>query len=387
MKKYHKRNKFVRYLRVFKRGFKKLNRRKAWRWFKKNLKSHPFILILLLIAWINAVFMKVAFNKWDIKLLLITHFLIFISWPILVVLSNSLGDKPKVKWYFKKRFVFFMLLLWQPLGLVFLWLGSKFKKITKIILTLIFGSVFVISSINYNKKYEKLLNMSQLEKTIEIITSQKKKIFLKTFDKDVLGSLKLANIPPRNRVKLAVSDIAKRCSPAVVSIKTKDKNGEEIGAGSGFVISQEGLLVTNFHVMESAYQAEVKLGEEVFREVYLVKAEPRSDIVILKIDAKNLPFLPIGNPDSLLAGQFVVAIGNPWGFERSVSSGIISAIRSRGDIKLIQMTTPVSPGSSGGPVLNEYGEVIGITTLASFFIAQNLNFAIPINYLNKVIKK
>jgi S1-C subfamily serine protease len=206
-------------------------------------------------------------------------------------------------------------------------------------------------------------------------------------DKDVLSDLKLTMLTKRAKVKLAVSDVAKRCSQAVVSIKTKDRVGNEIGMGSGFVISQNGLIVTNFHVMASAYQAEIKIGEEVFKDASLVKAIKNFDIAILKIDAKNLLSLPIGDSDSLVTGQFVIALGNPGGFERTVSSGIISALRSKGEIKLIQMTAPVSPGSSGGPVINEYGEVVGITTLASIFMAQNLNFAIPINYLNKIIKK
>jgi S1-C subfamily serine protease len=160
-----------------------------------------------------------------------------------------------------------------------------------------------------------------------------------------------------------------------------------MGMGSGFIISEDGLIVTNFHVMESAYQIEIKIGEKIFREASLVKGISNMDIALLKIDSKGLPALPIGDSDSLVDGQFVIVLGNPVGLERSVSNGIISAIRSKDDIKIIQMTAPVSPGSSGGPVLNEYGEVVGITTLASFFMAQNLNFAIPINYLDKILNE
>lgn len=385
MKKRHK-NKLKRYFAVFKRNLKKLNRKRAWLWLKNNFKSHPFILGFLFFAWLSAVLTKAIYKISPVSILK-TSLLFLFCWLVLVILSNLLKDKPRVKWYFKKRFVFFMLLILAPAGLVFLWSGAQFKKVTKIILTLIFGLAFVITNINYNKEYEKLLVKSPLERTIEMVTSQNRNVFLKTADKDLLSSLKLTTIPRKSKVKLAVSDIARRCLPGVVSIKTKDKQGREIGMGSGFIISQDGIILTNFHVITSAYQAEIKIGDDVFKEVFLVKGVPDLDIVILKINAKDLAALPIGDSDSLINGQVVITLGNPWGFERSVSSGIISALRSKGSLKLIQLTAPVSPGSSGGPVINEYGEVVGITNIASIFLAQNLNFAIPINYLNKIITK
>ncbi|MDP2938658.1 MAG: S1C family serine protease [Candidatus Omnitrophota bacterium] len=388
MIKRKKKNKFKQYLKVFKRRLKSLTLKKVMLWLKANFKQHPFILGLLILFWINEVFSKDVFGKGSTTRLLKFHLLILILWLVLVVFSNLLKDKDKtkVKWYFRKRLVFFLLLLLPPLGLIFLWSGAQFKRITKIIFTIIFSSYFVVSQISYNKRYEKLLSKSQLERTIEMITSQKRQTFIKQINKDILSSLKLEEVPKKKKVKLAVSEISVRCLPGTVSIKTIDKYGKEIGMGSGFIISSDGIIVTNFHVLTSAYQAQIKIGDEVFKQAYLVKAVPNLDIAILKIEAKDLLALTIGNSDSLLSGQFITVFGNPWGFERSVSSGIVSAIRQKGTIKLIQMTAPVSPGSSGGPVINEYGEVIGITTIASFFFAQNLNFAIPINYLHKIIK-
>lgn len=369
-----------RYLAVIQRRIKRVNRKKVLRWLEINLKQHPFILGLLFFIWIDAVLIKRDFAKIDIIKILKFHLYLFIFWLILVALLNLLRDKQKVKWYFRKHFVVFMLLpFFFPFGLILLWSGSKFKKATKIIFTLIFGSVFIIVNVYSSKT----INKSSLERIVEMITGPKKKIFLKPLDRDVLSGLRLLEVPKKSRVKLAISEVAAQYSSSVVSIKTKDKDGRDLGMGSGFIISPDGLIVTNFHVVESAYQAEVKIGEDVFKEVYLVKDIPNLDIAILKINAENLPVLPLGDSDSLINGQFLIVLSNPWGFERSVSSGIVSAIRSKGDIKLIQMTAPVSPGSSGGPVINEYGEVVGITTLASFFMAQNLNFAIPINYLNK----
>lgn len=380
-----KKNRLRQYHKVVKRRIKRLSRKKAGLWFKANLKQHPFVLGLVLYLWIFTILRENMFSKGNIIKLILSHCLLFILWLVLVILANLLKDKQKVKWYLRKRFVFFMLLLFPPLGLIFLWSGAQFGKITKIILTVVFGSIFIIYNVRSHKKYQELLEKPSFDAVVEMITKPKKKILLKAADKFDLADFRLTRVSGKARVKLAVSEIASRCSPAVVSIKTKDKEGRPIGLGSGFIISPDGVIITNFHVVESAYQAEVNIGEDIIKEAYLVKGIPELDIAILKIDSEQLPVLSIGDSDSLINGQFVVALGNPAGLERSVSSGIISALRTKGENKLIQMTAPVSPGSSGGPVINEYGEVIGITTLASFFMTQNLNFAVPINYLNKMI--
>ncbi len=384
-----KKNKIKRYLKVFKRRLKSLTLKKAGLWLKVNFKQHPFILGLLFLIWLNVVFSREMRGSGFVLRLLKFHLFIVGAWLALVILLNLLRDKDKakIKWYFRKRFVFFMTLLVPPLGVIFLWAGSKFKLLTKVIFTIVFGLLFVINTVNSYRRYENFLGKSSLERTIEMITAQKKRVFLKKANKDILANLKLSVLPKRSKAKLAVSEIAQRCSSSVVSVKTSDKYGKEIGTASGFIVSPDGFIVTNFHVIESAYQAQVKIAEDVFKEAYLVKAVPNLDIAILKIEAEKLPALSIGDSDSLVSGQFVIAMGNPWGFERSVSSGIVSALRSKGSIKLIQMTTPISPGSSGGPLINEFGEVVGITTVASIFMAQNLNFAIPISYLNKIIKE
>lgn len=375
-----------RYFNVYIRGIKRLNRKKISLWFKKNFKEHPFVLGILVIIWLNTVLFEKIFVKINIIKLVKFHSILFLAWFISVVILNLLKDKNKVKWYLRKRFVFIMLLFLPPLGLILLWSGAQFKKVSKITLSVIFAALFIISQVYSYKEHEKLKTENPIGRITEMISKPKKKINLKTIDSNSSANFKIPKIPKRARMKLAVSEIAAKSSGAIVSIKTMDKEGRELGSGSGFVISKDGIIVTNFHVLESAYQVEVKIADNELKDVYLIKSDPSLDIAILKVSSDNLSSLPIGNSDNLINGQVIVVIGNPWGFERSVSSGIISGIRSRDDIKVIQMTAPVSPGSSGGPVLNEYGEVIGITTLASFLIAQNLNFAIPINYLNKVIE-
>ena len=136
---------------------------------------------------------------------------------------------------------------------------------------------------------------------------------------------------------------------------------ETISQGSGFVISHNGIIVTNFHVIEGAYFAQVNLDGVIYDNAELIKGMPEMDIAILKIDALQLPELPLGDSTEIVSGEAIVAIGNPLGLERSVSNGIVSATRTVGKIKLIQMTVPISTGSSGGPIINEYGQAIGIT--------------------------
>jgi hypothetical protein len=385
-----KKNKLVRYLKIAQKKSGKLTGKKIASWINTNLKQHPFILGILLFIWINYIidiFFDSPGAKQLVKSHLKVHSSLILAWFILVIASNLLKDKQKVRWYLKKRFVMLMLVLITPLGLILLWTGSKFKRGTKIIFTVIFIAFFIIGNIYQEKRYESFEKMSPFERVASLFTKQKRKVFLRTLGTDALMSLKLEGIPKKARIKLAVSDMYSRYAPGIVTIKIKDRQGKDIAEGSGFVISKDGFIVTNFHVINSAHEAEIKIGDKVFNDVYLVKGSPNLDVAILKVDAEGLSPLPIGDSDGLSSGQFIVALGNPLGFEQSVSSGIISAIRSGPTIKLIQMTVPVSPGSSGCPVLNEYGEVVGIATIASFFMAQNLNFAVPINYLKETLRK
>lgn len=379
-------NKLSRYVKVFRRGLKRLNRKKVLRWLNKNLKTHPFILGILFFIWVTYV-IGVSFGKRNLAGLIKFHLVIFIAWLCLVILSNSLKDKQKVRWYFKKRLVFFMLALFYPLGLIFLWTGAKLKKTTKIALTVIFTLFFLTNVVHTEKKHKRLLKMPAFERITEIIAEQEGRVFLKQASAGALSGFKFLRIPGKAKPKFSISEIYSRCSPGIASIKVISKQGEEIGTATGFVISENGLLVTNAHVIKQAHKAEIKIGDRVFSEAYLVKNIPKWDIAVLKIDAEGLLPLAIGNSDKLTSGQFIVTLGNPLGLEQSLSTGVISAIRSSPNIKLIQMTAPVSPGSSGSPVVNEYGEVVGVATIASFFFAQNVNFAIPINYLVEILDK
>ncbi len=384
-----KRLKPARYARVFARTLRSLNRKKASGWINKNLKSHPFILGICAFVWFAFLLDNIIdpqSPKAAAKELAQLHLYLIVGWFIGVVVSNLLRDTQKVHWFLKKRFVFTSLVLFPPAGLILLWSGSRFKRVTKVVLTVVFLSLFTVYTVYREKKSNRYVHMPPFERMVQHLFERRLQTFLKRVPVAGAGSLKLAELPPRKATKMAISDLYNRSRDGVAAITTKNKEGKPLGQGSGFVVSTDGIIVTNAHVLRSAHQAEVKIGARTFSDVSILKVVQHLDIALLKVDAKDLTPLFIGKSDQLAVGQVVVAIGNPLGFESSVTSGIVSAIRSSRDIKLIQMTTPVSPGSSGGPLFNEAGEVVGITTLASFFLGQNVNFAVPIDYLKNIIE-
>jgi tetratricopeptide (TPR) repeat protein len=174
-------------------------------------------------------------------------------------------------------------------------------------------------------------------------------------------------------------ELVKKIKPAVVLIQTFNDNNQPIAQGSGFFINNKGHIVTNYHVLEDAYRATVKTSSGLEYPVEgIIAKDADADIVklVVNIPDANTPFLNLSEivPSE---GQDIVVIGNPLGLESTVSAGIVSAVR---DIpafgKILQITAPISPGSSGSPVINSKGEVIGIATLI-VKKGQNLNFAIP----------
>ncbi len=177
----------------------------------------------------------------------------------------------------------------------------------------------------------------------------------------------------------SVADIVKHSSDAVVLITISDSLGHETALGSGFLVSPDGEIVTNFHVIKDAHTATVKLSNGAFFPASgIIASDAKKDLAIIKVDGRGLPFLTLASMDKISPGDHVVAIGSPLGLEGTVSDGIISAIRDFGDRKLIQTTAPASHGNSGGPLLNLNGEVVGVIALGiSPDVGQNLNFAVP----------
>jgi tetratricopeptide (TPR) repeat protein len=190
----------------------------------------------------------------------------------------------------------------------------------------------------------------------------------------------LPSLPKQKKESIeSLPSLIKRIKPSVVIVFVYDNKGEFLQLGSGFFISQIGDIITNYHVLKGASSAEVKTsGGKTYPITYIVAEDEQSDIIRLSV---NIPSKYV-HPLSLSAtvpevGERILVYGSPLGLEKTVSDGIISAIREvPGYGKLIQITAPISPGSSGSPVLNMKGEVIGIATF-QFIEGQNLNFAIP----------
>jgi len=187
---------------------------------------------------------------------------------------------------------------------------------------------------------------------------------------------------------LTIPDIVTKYGKSVVLIASYNEKEETISLGSGFIVSPSGVIVTNYHVIKDSFPVLVKMiNGSIYKDLYVIDINEELDYTVLKIEGSGLPTVKLGNSDNIKIGEQVVVIGNPKGLENSVSDGLISGIRNfTGKFNMYQISAPISPGSSGSPVFNRKGEVIGIAT-ASIWEGQNLNFAIPINYIKESISK
>jgi hypothetical protein len=178
-------------------------------------------------------------------------------------------------------------------------------------------------------------------------------------------------------------EIAEKAAPAVVQIITYDITGERIGQGSGFFVSPQE-VVTNEHVVAGAYSAEVLSTEGLYEKVTVLNTNDAMDLAILRLPAKSNVALQLKAGGELKPGQRVLTIGNPLGLESTASDGLIAAVRKIGPLQVLQITAPISPGSSGGPVLDEDGYVVGVVS-ATVREGQNLNFAVGVETLKSFL--
>ncbi len=216
-----------------------------------------------------------------------------------------------------------------------------------------------------------------------------------------------------------VADLVEKTAPAVVNVETRVKvnNGlddlyfndpffreffgnrfqqtpqYQTGIGTGFIISKDGYIITNQHVVNGATQITVKLaGNKTSLPARLVGQDYELDLAVLKIDGNSYPTLPLGDSNKMRVGDFVVAIGEPYGLDHTVTTGVVSAkgrpitIQDRNYKNLIQTDAAINPGNSGGPLLNLSGQVIGINTAVNES-AQGIGFAIPINTAKDVLQE
>jgi len=194
----------------------------------------------------------------------------------------------------------------------------------------------------------------------------------------------------------AVVRVVEAVGPAVVGVmarKTGGGNAGDGGAGSGVIFAPDGYLLTNHHVVQGAGELSVVLQDGTSFSASLVGADPATDLAVLRAEGAGLPYASLGASASLKAGQLVIAIGNPFGFQSTVSTGVVSALgralRSReGRLieNIVQHTAPLNPGNSGGPLVDSRGRVVGVNT-AIIVMAQGIGFAIPADTARWVVSQ
>jgi S1-C subfamily serine protease len=195
----------------------------------------------------------------------------------------------------------------------------------------------------------------------------------------------------------AVTRVVDTVSPAVVSIAAggplPEHGAEQIGTGSGVVIAPDGYMVTNHHVVQQAKRFTVGFTDGSHSEAIVVGKDPATDLAVIRTHATGLPYATLGDSEKLRVGQLVIAIGNPLGFQSTVSTGVVSArgraLRSQqGRLieNVIQHTAPLNPGNSGGPLVDSRGRVVGINT-AIIASAQGIGFAIASNTTRWVLSQ
>lgn len=208
----------------------------------------------------------------------------------------------------------------------------------------------------------------------------------------------------------SIADIVDAAGPAVVYIEVTQSSGisriqpgfwdwympgqqqEQKGAGTGFIIDANGYILTNQHVIDGASKINIKLqNQNQSYSARVIGQDHDLDLALLKIDATNLPVISLGDSDAMRIGDPVIAIGNPYGLDHTVTTGVVSAksrpitISDRSYRNLIQTDAAINPGNSGGPLINTQGQVIAINTAVST-AAQGIGFAIPINTAKSIIQ-
>lgn len=200
------------------------------------------------------------------------------------------------------------------------------------------------------------------------------------------------NHPAQEERALSLQQIYEKVSPSVASISCLSAVGS--GTGTGIVMSHDGYVITNYHVIEDAQQIFVMLGEQDQYSASLVGGDEVTDLAVLKVDARGLEAAEFGDSDMLRVGDAVVAIGDPLGTQLrgTMTDGIVSAINrdlnlSGRQMTLIQTNAALNSGNSGGPLINCYGQVVGINTMkmSSYYAAEGLGFAIPITQAKPIL--
>jgi serine protease Do len=209
-------------------------------------------------------------------------------------------------------------------------------------------------------------------------------------------------LPGGVQAPASFADLAARVAPSVVFVRTNQTHrygSRRVlgrGLGSGFVIDPDGLILTNHHVVENAARIDVVIGKDRRLRAQIVGSDPPTDIAVLKIDARGLPALSLGDSNALRVGDWVLAIGNPFGLANTVSAGIISAkdrttedvpgLDPQGFYSFLQTDASINPGNSGGPLLDLGGNVVGVNTAINVQ-AHKIGYAIPVNMIRELLPR
>lgn len=209
-----------------------------------------------------------------------------------------------------------------------------------------------------------------------------------SFAKTAAVVLALAFTPCRGPEVVAAQDLkelARAARPSVVALEVRDRFGRTVGEGSGFFAGEKGLVVTNHHVIDTGSRVDAISADRVTFEVLgIVAVDRERDLAVLRVAGDDLPPpLELVRSETIEAGERVVVLGNPLGLSFTLSEGIVSAVRDDPEdlpegqtAPLLQITAAISPGSSGSPVMNLDGQVVGVA-VSQYVFGQNLNFAVP----------
>jgi S1-C subfamily serine protease len=207
----------------------------------------------------------------------------------------------------------------------------------------------------------------------------------------------MSNVELLDAYSRAVISVADHVGPAIVSIfvgqEDRESGFEPMGAGSGFALTPDGYILTNSHVVSVGGRIEAVFMDGRRLAATVVGDDPSTDLAVIRVNSSDLPYAMLGDSSELRVGQLVIAMGNPFGFQSTVSTGVVSALgrslRSRqGRLieNIIQHTAPLNPGNSGGPLVDSRGRVIGVNT-AIIAMAQGIGFAIPASTAKHVVSQ
>ena len=210
--------------------------------------------------------------------------------------------------------------------------------------------------------------------------------------------LRSADVELLDAYSRAVTTVVDAVGPAVVSISvgrggSSGEGVEPIGAGSGVLLTPDGYVLTNHHVVRGANRIELTLMDGAHLGAVPVGFDPPNDLALVRANGSGLPYALLGDSSGLRVGQLVIAIGNPFGFQSTVSTGVVSAtgramrsLDGRLIENMIQHTAPLNPGNSGGPLVDSRGRVVGVNT-AIIAVAQGIGFAVPSNMARHVVSQ